>query len=226
MYNKFIQLRNFTRFLGLNPIISHFFSRNKKYEEEFDEYLAKKIKAGYNVFDIGANVGHYSNIFANIVGNSGLVFAFEPSVLNFEKLEVNTNWNEKIICKNIALGASVSRVFIKQGIDDIGATSQVAFSESSAGNWIDVTTVDTLAQEFGCPNAIKIDVEGFEIEILKGCTKTIRNRNLKLIGIEIHSHILAKSGCKNPTAIIESFFAESDFKLMYTDFSHIIAYRE
>jgi FkbM family methyltransferase len=225
MYNKFIQLRNFTRFLGLNPIISRFISRNKKYEEEFDEYLVKKLKAGYNVFDIGANVGHYSNIFANIVGDAGLVVAFEPSVRNFEKLEENTNWNEKIICKNIALGASVSRVFLTQGLDDIGATSQVAFSESGAGNWIDVTTVDTLVQEFGCPNAIKIDVEGFEIEILKGCTKTINNPKVQVIGIEIHSRILAKSGCKNPTAIIESFFAESDFKLMYTDFSHIIAYR-
>lgn len=222
---KFNLLRKLTRKLGLNSLLFKIIYNGNKYEELYDKFFRSKIKSGFCVYDIGANMGLYSIQFSNIVGSSGKVFSFEPSIINFKKLSNNVNNISNIININNAVGKEVSKLFISQGIDEIGATSKLSESNNGVGNWVDVTTIDELIKKLPIPNAIKIDVEGFEINVLEGARKTLLNPELKVVGVEIHSTILDELGVKKPVKQIEKIFKDSGFILKWTDFSHIVAYR-
>ncbi len=49
------------------------------------------VKPDYNVLDIGANIGFYTNVFSKIVGSKGNVYAFEPEAINFNYYHSITN---------------------------------------------------------------------------------------------------------------------------------------
>jgi FkbM family methyltransferase len=221
----FNSLRKLTRKLGLNSIIFKIIYNGNSYEELFDNFFRSKLKSDYCVYDIGANMGLYSIEFAKIIGSGGKVYSFEPSAINFRKLTDNVKNISNIITINNAVGRDISKLFISQGVDEIGATSKLNDSKIGLGNWVDVTTIDELITKLPIPNAIKIDVEGFEINVLQGAQKTLMNHELKVVGVEIHSTILDKQGIKNPVEKIEKIFKESGFLLKWTDFSHVVAYR-
>ena len=221
----FNSLRKITRKLGLNSLLFKIIYNGNTYEELFDKLFRSKLKAEYLVYDIGANMGLYSIQFSKIVGKEGKVFSFEPSKINFKKLSDNVNNISNIIIFNKAVGKEISKLFISQGIDDIGATSRINESNNGFGNWIEVTTIDELIKTLPIPNAIKIDVEGYEIKVLEGARMTLLKPELKVVGVEIHSSILDEQGIKNPIKQIEKIFKESGFILTWTDFSHVVAYR-
>ncbi len=234
MKNKIIQylkylngLRRITRVLGFNPFIYKIFYGNYSYEENFDAFFSNKILTGFTVYDIGANIGHYSTLYSKLVGENGKVFAFEPSLKNFQILleKCNTGSNKNLFSINAGIGSTNSKLFIQQGQDDIGATSKMSQYENGNGNWIQVFTLNSIVSTYGIPNAIKIDVEGFELEVLQGADKILKNDKIKVIGIEIHSEILNNRGVYNCHDRIERILKHNGFKIYYPDFSHIIGYK-
>jgi FkbM family methyltransferase len=220
-------LRKITRTLGLNPMIYKLVYGNNSYEEKFDSFFSSKIFPNNIVYDIGANIGHYAIIYSKLVGELGKVVAFEPSVKNFNLLKdhCKTAQYKNIVNVNAGLGATVSKLFLAQGEDEIGATSIMTQKEIGVGNWIDVLPIDEVVGEYGIPNAIKIDVEGFELEVLEGGSLTLGNPLVKVVGIEIHSEILNKRGIDNCHERIEQILKNHGYKIHYPDFSHIIGYR-
>ncbi len=76
-------LRSITRKLGLNHFFFKLFFNRNSYEEHFNKSFSDLLFLNYCVYDIGANIGHYSNKFSNIVGDNGIIVAFEPSSINF-----------------------------------------------------------------------------------------------------------------------------------------------
>lgn len=135
-FRKIFFLRKITRKLGLNSFLFSIIYRKKSYEELFDKLFSDNIKPGYSVYDIGANMGYYSKIFSNLTGADGTIIAVEPSIINFEKLSKNVKNISNIITLNIAIGKIASRLFISQGLDDIGATSRIMDGEIGSGDWV------------------------------------------------------------------------------------------
>ena len=225
MIRKLFFLRHFTRSLGINKLIFKLFYSNKKYEEYFDDLFSLKILPNYIVYVIGANVGYYSKIYSDIIGNGGKVYSFEPSSINFQKLIHNTHKNSNIFPLNFAIGETESNIFLSQGEDEIGANSRLSISASENGNWIKLRTLNSFTKELDFPNAIKIDVEGFEIDVLKGADLVLKNKSLRVIGIELHSEILNEKGIKFPEKVIENILTNNDFKYKWVDFSHLVAFR-
>lgn len=170
-------------------------------------------------------MGYYSKIFSNLTGADGTIIAVEPSIINFEKLSKNVKNISNIITLNIAIGKIASRLFISQGLDDIGATSRIMDGEIGSGDWVDVLPLDILVKQQEFPNAIKIDVEGFEVEVLEGALETLKNDKLKVIGIEVHSEILESRNIVNPISRMEKILTDAGFKVKWTDFSHLVALR-
>jgi hypothetical protein len=76
------------------------------------------------------------------------------------------------------------------------------------------------------PNAIKIDVEGFEYEVLNGLGDYLRAVELRLIGIEVHFEILNNRGFEKAPILIEKMLTDSGFFVRWPDPSHIVAIRD
>jgi FkbM family methyltransferase len=224
-FRNFFFLRKITRKLGLNSIIFKLLYKGNTYEELFDNYFSQKIKEGYCVYDVGANMGYYSLIFSKLAGSSGSVISFEPSLINFDKLNENVKNTPNITILNIGVGNSDKKMFISQGADDIGATSRIMEKETENGQWVDIMPIDKIATKQRFPNAIKIDVEGFEVEVIEGAKNTLKNAELKVIGIEVHSEILESRRIENPIGRMEKLLLEAGFTIKWTDFSHLVAYR-
>ncbi|MBK6991983.1 MAG: FkbM family methyltransferase [Chitinophagaceae bacterium] len=159
-----------------NPIGFH----NQKKEERFYKsfFLTRKIKL---VFDIGANVGDRTTIFSKLADK---VIAFEPSRKTYERLEKRFS-SSRIIMQNIAVGPSDGEVdfFEVKDMHPYSSASEKHIQttlinrENYGGDIIKrkvkVSTLDSLIKEFGTPDYIKIDVEGYELDVIKGLTKII-----------------------------------------------------
>ena len=86
-------------------------------------------------------------------------------------------------------------------------------------------TIDSICQKFCIPNLIKIDVEGYELNVLKGASKTLLSGELKHVFIEIHFLLLQKMGQPFAPNEIRKLLTKSGFKVKYLDSNHIHAYK-
>ena len=221
-----VSARNVGRILGLNRWIASYL-HGQGYEVKYDTAFSEKLKAGVWVWDDGGNVGYYTQMFAERVGAQGSVIAFEPSPANFARLhEVCVALpNVKLI--EAGLGREDDTVSFQQGMDDLGATSRVV-EPGFGGIIVNVHAARNLieAGSVALPNAIKIDVEGFEYEVLEGFGERLGEALLQLIGIEVHFGILKERGMANAPKQIEELLKRHGFTVIWPDSSHILATRD
>jgi len=131
------------------------------YEKVMLNYIKNlNIKGSY--IDVGANIGNHSLYFAKECGNK--IFAFEPDIENYRLLEENTK-KYNVTSFNIGIGSCKSMMGIERYRENMGMNRLIE------GNDVEVSTIDIF--EFEEIGLIKIDVEGMEIDVLKGAKKTI-----------------------------------------------------
>ena len=223
--NRFVLiLRKVLRKLGLTVIIGKFLAK-KNYEQLFDQALLSEIQDTDIVFDIGANQGYYTKKFLDKV-TKGKVLAFEPvpgCVLNIKKMQPNY---PQLTIFPIALGSEKGAFPMSIGNDSLNATSSIKTNKESGDIMVSVESIDNMiASGIPFPNVLKIDVEGFELEVLKGMKSTIKKDNLRLIAMEIHFNLLDSKGYRNGSKSIVNILKENRFKINWIDHSHIIAKR-
>ncbi len=221
-----IQARKLIRTLGLRRVLSRLLPGGG-YENAFHEAMLARLKAGTIVWDVGANVGMYSEIFAQAAGPQGQVFAFEPSPRNRAALAANVAALPTVTIMPMALGATAATMkFLETDIElgDHGVTSRI----SDAGNVeVAVQTGDALVASAAAPvpHFIKIDVEGFELDVLQGMRALLARPELSTVAIEVHFGELAARGQADAPAQIEKIVAASGLKCRWTDPSHLMATR-
>ncbi len=218
--------RNVGRTLGLNRWIASYF-QGSGYETRYDNSFSSTLNLGDCVWDVGANIGYYTRLFSQRVGGNGSVFAFEPSPVNFARLTESCAdlYNTTLI--QFALGRENGKLSFQQGIDELGATSRVTGSAGGGGQMVDVrSAISLIAQgEVPPPNAIKIDVEGFEYEVLEGLADTLASSILHAIGIEVHFGVLNERGMAQAPQQIVELLHKNGFTVAWPDSSHILAIR-
>ena len=221
----FMFLRSAGRAVGLNKLIARFIL-GKGYETKYENKFINGLLSNDCIWDIGANIGHYTKIFSDKVSDSGAVCAFEPSPINFSNLEKNCRLLNNIFLFNFGLGEKKEKFCFQQGIDNLGATSRIVDSDVGEIE-IDVFVgLDLIENNIAkAPTAIKIDVEGFEYEVIKGFGNYLGESKLHLIGIEIHFGILKDRGLESAPVLIEKILVENGFNIDWTDPSHIVAMR-
>lgn len=232
MTNRFvIRLRSVGRTVKINRLVERFLS-SRDYEHRYKSILLDACREGDCVWDVGANIGYYSRLFSEKVGLLGYVYAFEPSQTNramFANNDLATYGN--VLLMSYALGDRQGDVMFRQGMDAMGATSKVidadAFQDGGARPVKMVTASDLISSgEARFPNIIKIDVEGYELEVLRGFGNAVLNRaELRLLGIEVHFGILRSRGKPLVPAIIEAMVKEAGFECKWCDASHLVAIR-
>ncbi len=218
-------MRNIGRTIGVNRCIASWLQGNG-YETQYDSQFSACLRPGDCVWDIGANVGYYTRLFAERVGPEGAVVAFEPSPVNFTRLVEQCNALNNVKFMQCGLGKSDGKLPFEQGEDELGATSHVAQNSSSA-IVVDICSGDSLLEKATVikPNAIKLDVEGLELDVLEGMKDLLRQSHLRAIGIEVHFGILKANGFDKGSQQIEKLLSDSGFSHTWPDNSHLLAVR-
>jgi len=131
--------------------------------------------------DVGANIGWLSLVGAKKVGKKGKVLSFEPVPSTNEVLKSNKELNQftQIQLHEYALGNKEETVTIYPEKENRGGAS-ILNHQSNNGVKIEVKTLDSLNLTTTI-SVIKIDVEGFELDVLKGGINTIKKDKPKLI---------------------------------------------
>jgi len=151
------------------------------YEQGTVAVLQDFLSHGDTFVDAGANIGWLSLVGANKVGNQGRVYAYEPVPSTFEILTSNKELNQfaQITLNQFALGNTEEILTIYPEKENRGGAS-ILNHHSENGVQIKVKKLDNLNIE-STINVIKIDVEGFELDVLKGAIKVIKKDKPKLI---------------------------------------------
>lgn len=223
-----IQVRSIVRSLGLTRTLAKIF-HSDRYEEYFDNAMFTAIRAGDVVWDVGANIGYYSRKFANAIGPEGKVFAIEPFPETIDRLKLNTAKHDTVHVIPIAMGAKAGSVRMQVGGDDIGATNKIVDGNNAESTTeVEVITGDLLLERGDAepPQIIKIDTEGFELDVLEGMSSLLSSPDLRALFVEVHFGNLAERGTPNAPAGIEALLLASGFHLQWLDPSHLAAYRK
>lgn len=143
--------------------------------------------SGERAFDIGANGGITSRLLAERFDE---VHAFEPAVESFnvlaERLPPNVTAHLKAVSDHDGTVTLDERAVLgRMGELTTGDTMVRSWGEQSGTRQVPSVTIDTLAEEYGEPDFVKIDTEGHEKAIVEGGLKTL-NRGCRLL-IEVHS---------------------------------------
>lgn len=144
------------------------------YEYGTIDFIQHSLRVGDVFVDVGANIGFLSLAAAAKVGKSGKVFAFEPMPSTHQLLEENKNLNafEQLVVVPKALGNEIKKATIYSEHQNRGGAS-IVNQRSEKGVEIEVTRLDEF--DFGSKiNMLKIDVEGYEWEVLKGAVNTLK----------------------------------------------------
>jgi FkbM family methyltransferase len=220
-----IKARSIARKTGVIGIINRLRPAGS-YEEHFHEALVKAVKPGDVVWDIGANVGLYTEQFCQWVGKDGFVVAFEPGVEACESIREripNCAWLQ---IENAALGEidTTGRLVIAEGSVD----NHVATDADDGANSIPVVINrgDTMRNRLGrTPNVVKVDVEGFEEEVLLGMGEVLTSPELRSVLVEVHFLKLEMRGRATAPVRIEKLLKGKGFSTNWVDASHLVATR-
>jgi FkbM family methyltransferase len=150
-------------------------------------FLLHYLRPGDVFFDIGANIGAYSVLAAKAAGATCL--AVEPAKDAFETLMDNIHLNRVghlATGVNAGIGGSRGRLRFSTGLD---TTNHVLGEGETGGKGIDVEIM-TLDEAAGSltPEIIKIDVEGYEWEVVAGGKKTFSQPGLNAVLMELRGH--------------------------------------
>lgn len=199
-----------------------------KYEQKFDEIMLGQVRPGDVVWDIGANVGFFTDKFAAASGLSGSVVAFEPSPGAFDALRQSQGASGSVRLENIALADFDGEADFHVSPDGTDPTNGLFATRADAAvRKVKVLRGDTYraAHTDLAPNRIKIDVEGYEYEVIKGLQETLKSDPLRSVFIEVHFATLAARGMPEAPTKITSLLKESGFDVRWADSGHIIASR-
>lgn len=145
-------------------------------------FVMAYLKPGMRVVDAGANIGLYTVMASILTGPIGQVYAFEPGIKTFNRLQRNLWLNDcqNVIANNVALSNTCGEMILRVDpnhptfdahcfIDSLGDSAE----KNSTDEIVKCRTLDSY--NLGDIDLIKIDVEGSELALLQGALQTIKD---------------------------------------------------
>jgi FkbM family methyltransferase len=164
--------------------------------ESFETGIIKNIvKTGFSVLDIGANIGYYSLVCAELVGPEGKVYAFEPTPRTFEILKCNIHNN----------GFDAIVAPYQYGVSNVNQKAQLYINDYNKGDNrlyksadmksidIDLVTIDSFLKPSGKIDVIKMDIQGAEALAVKGMSQLLQ-KDKPIIVMEFWPHRIKRLG--------------------------------
>lgn len=154
-------------------------------------FFRQYLKPGDTVVDVGANIGDTSIVCAQAVGRAGSVYAFEPHPTVFSWLVENIRLNDlpNVTVSNLALGSAEDAVdFSNDRRDDMNRI----VSSGAQSIRVPLKTLDAALPLLSHVTLLKIDVEGFELFVLRGAVETLKR--VSAVYVEVAEGHFAKYG--------------------------------
>lgn len=152
------------------------------YEKGTIQLLHRFLQPGQTYLDIGANIGLMSSIASGIVGNKGKVLAVEANPKTVEILQHNLALNA---CTNVsifpfALGDAPGKATLYENWNVNRGGASLLAQDNEEGIEVAVDTIDNVFKNDAI-HLVKIDVEGFELEVLNGGIEVLKTQRPVLI---------------------------------------------
>lgn len=182
------------------------YDRDRSFEPEFDLLQRGRLVPGARVFDLGAHQGVVALALAHFVGTGGQVIGVEASSFDAQASERNRQLNN---CENLhVIHAAVAA---QPGAVEFLSNGRVAFGDDNQPTeTTKALTIDDLAVEHGVPSVLFIDVDGFEVQALRGGTEVLKS--YPDCYVEVHSDLLPRYGDKAEQII--DFFPQDRYELL------------
>lgn len=158
-------------------------------------YVIKKylVTGKKIVFDIGANVGDFTQEIL-IANPEAIIHCFEPSIKTFEKLKERFGNNERVILNNVAVGDFLGEMPLfdsgsgTEHASLIDGLMEGAYKKESNCHVVKVVTLDDYIARHGMAyiDFLKIDVEGFEYQVIKGAQFALNKKMIRKILFEFN----------------------------------------
>lgn len=183
-----------------------------RFEHEL-RLLRAEVSGPVRVLEIGANIGYFALSETRALGERAEIHAFEPDARNLPLLHKNISQNsygDQIQVSSAAIGSEIGQATLRWsthsnrnllasdgGSDEMDHRYAEALSLTGETRVVDVWSVDAYCQDqgmaFGDINVIRMDVEGYEAEILRGMESVLRANGPLVLFVEIHPHLLSES---------------------------------
>lgn len=172
---------------------------NTRYEPEVWGWLKERTQTGSIILDVGAQFGLYAMLASRYVGETGRVYAFEPSPDTVAILQRHLRLNSLESTVEVvpaAVGAAAGEVtFYAAGTHPCNTLAPTEVDPVPLTPIrISSVTVDGFCAERGItPQVLKIDTEGWELHVLKGACKVMASQDLVIV-VEMHPYAWASAG--------------------------------
>ena len=197
---------------------------NPNVVDRAEEFVYDFLKRGDTLIDVGANIGCVTAAGSLAVGPHGQVLSIEPHPQTYKHLQktVAINHCDNVMCLNVSLGSEpgVLNFTNEPRKDD---NNCVALNADS-GITVPCVTLSSLVEEHVASRiaVMKIDVEGFEMQVLQGAVSILGK--VDSIYIEVLEHMLQKFG--GSSAAVYSLLQSHGFRCFYfkDDRSNVVAF--
>lgn len=200
------------------PLAREVFSRSyflykRAVEDPFAALVRKRpeLLRGGHVLDVGANIGYTAAVFAGALSPGHRVYAFEPEERNVAQLKQavrRLHLEDQVEAVHAAVGRSEGVVELWRNdahhADHRIATSSLkAQQPASSVSTVPLLSLDHFARDKGHVSFVKIDVQGYETEVLAGMTRLLGQPGLT-VAIEYMPDAIAALGF-DPASMLEAF---------------------
>ena len=156
------------------------------------EKLVKDIRVPETIIDIGSNKGQFILLIEKLFPNK-MVYSFEPIKEMIDKQKKFFKYKKNIIFNNLALGSSItSKDFLITNRMDSSSFLKIAEDKNESKKYlikekrnIKISTLDSilLNEKISRPILIKMDVQGYELEVLKGSNDLLKKTDYLLLEV-------------------------------------------
>lgn len=159
------------------------------YEIKETNFLKKNIKSEDYCLNVGANFGYYTYLLAS-KANHVIAIEAVPFLQNLIEKTINDNKIDNVSLIKKACGSSNGTIKFLENVDNTGLSSPAYGERNVTENEIEVSIIKVDDLIFQKLDIVVIDVEGFEMEVLKGMAQTLTNFKPRLLMIELYDPYL------------------------------------